>query len=139
MGRAPRVAATAGFFAAGAAASVLVLFLKDQGLERASMWAGILVLFLTIAIAVSGVWVAWLSVMILRETRGTGEAPGGVKPPVAPSNADVADSANGSQEQPGTKSGSTFNVHVKRDAYAAHEMTVINVSNDEDSEPGISA
>jgi hypothetical protein len=138
MGRARKVAAATGFFVAGAAISVLVVFLKHEGLERASLWAGLLVLFLTIAIAVSGVWVAWLSVMTLRETRSSHEAPGSAQPLGTPVNTEIADQANRDRERSSPKRGSTFHVRAKRDAYAAQEMTVINLPHDDRSGPGVS-
>lgn len=109
MGRAAKAMAAAGLLGTGAATVTLVFFLIRQGLERATMWAGVLVLFLTIVIAITGIWAIWIAVATSK--RSDTQSP---------------DSAAGGSKQPAKQSHNraVFNVHARRDAYTAQQMTV---------------
>ena len=56
-----RFSVSVGLLISGAGAGLLVAFLAAQGLERASWWASVIVLFLTVAAVVTGIWSAWAS------------------------------------------------------------------------------
>jgi hypothetical protein len=47
---------TVGLLTSGAGVALLIVFLATQGLERASWWAIVITLFLTIALLVIGIW-----------------------------------------------------------------------------------
>jgi hypothetical protein len=62
-------------FAAAAGLACLAVFLIGQGLERASLWAAVLVLFLTAVATVAAVWTLWLAIVGFREARRSVIAP----------------------------------------------------------------
>jgi hypothetical protein len=87
-----RVSVAAVIIAMAGALGALLAYLLQQGLARASLWATVLVLPLTVIATVAGVWAAILAAQALRHSQALNERPSAedaVDPPSIARSGDV--------------------------------------------------
>jgi type VI protein secretion system component VasK len=113
-----------GVILAGAAMAALVVFLHGQGLDRASLWSGVLTLFLSVIAAAAAVWGIWLAA-----AKDHAASRNDVNPSIK---SDCHEEELKSSEGTSKDEKVNFEVHTGRDSYSAQEMTIYQRSDDGD-------
>jgi hypothetical protein len=127
------VAAGAGFILGGVGLILLAVFLGHEGLQRASSWSSVLVLFISIIAAAAGLWGGWMAALSFRDARKavptSRVSPSGSLVPTAGPAATITGPETPDEPQKMQHSGSTvFHIRAERDSYVAQQMTIRQVS-----------